>query len=135
MDTVVCLNVVEHIKDDLGALRNIHAALREGGRAIILVPEGQSIYCSLDEELGHFLRYSEDQLRQRMVEAGFTVEAMLRFNRISRPGWYVNGTILKRRTISRSQLKNFDRLVWLFRRIDPHLPWSPTSIIAIGRKQ
>jgi SAM-dependent methyltransferase len=134
MDTVVCLNVVEHIEDDLGALRNIHAALVEGGRAIILVPEGQSIYCSLDEELGHFRRYSEDQLRGRMVEAGFKVEAMLRFNRISRPGWWFNGKILQRRTISRSQLKNFDRLVWLFRRIDAHLPWSPTSIIAIGRK-
>ncbi len=134
MDTVVCLNVVEHIEDDLGALRNIHAALVEGGRAIILVPEGQSIYCSLDEELGHFRRYSEDQLRGRMAEAGFKVEAMLRFNRISRPGWWFNGKILKRRTISRSQLKNFDRLVWLFRRIDAHLPWSPTSIIAIGRK-
>ncbi|HEY1496474.1 MAG TPA: glycosyltransferase [Candidatus Solibacter sp.] len=134
MDTVVCLNVVEHIEDDLGALRNIHAALVEGGRAIILVPEGQRIYCSLDEELGHFRRYSEDQLRGRMVEAGFKVEAMLRFNRISRPGWWFNGKILQRRTISRSQLKNFDRLVWLFRRIDAHLPWSPTSIIAIGRK-
>jgi glycosyltransferase involved in cell wall biosynthesis len=134
MDTVVCLNVVEHIKDDLGALRNIHASLRDGGRAVILVPEGQSIFSSLDEELGHWRRYSEDQLRGRMVEAGFKVEAMLRFNRISRPGWWFNGKILKRRTISRSQLKNFDRLVWLFRRIDAHLPWPPTSIIAIGRK-
>jgi len=134
MDTVVCLNVVEHIEDDLGALRNIHAALVEGGRAIILVPEGQSIYCSLDEELGHFRRYSEDQLRGRMVQAGFKVEAMLRFNRVSRPGWWLNGKILNRRSISRGQLKNFDRLVWLFRRIDQHLPWPPTSIIAIGRK-
>jgi SAM-dependent methyltransferase len=134
MDTVVCLNVVEHIEDDLGALKSIHAALRAGGRAIILVPEGQSIYCSLDEELGHWRRYSEDQLRQRMVEAGFTVEAMLRFNRVSRPGWWFNGKILKRRTISRSQLKNFDRLVWLFRRIDRSLPWRPTSIIAVGKK-
>jgi SAM-dependent methyltransferase len=134
MDTVVCLNVVEHIEDDLRALRNIHAALVEGGRAIILVPEGQSIYCSLDEELGHFRRYSVDQLRGRMLEAGFKVEAMLHFNRVSRPGWWLNGKILKRRSISRGQLKSFDRLVWLFRRIDRHLPWPPTSIIAIGRK-
>jgi SAM-dependent methyltransferase len=134
MDTVVCLNVVEHIEDDHAALVNIYSALREGGRAIILVPEGQSIYSSLDEELGHWRRYSEEQLRERMAGAGFTVEAVLRFNRISRPGWWLNGKILKRRTISRSQLKNFDRLVWLFRRVDANLPWSPTSIIAIGRK-
>ena len=134
MDTVVCLNVVEHIEDDLGALRTIHASLQDGGRAVILVPEGQSIYCGLDEELGHWRRYSEDQLRGRMVEAGFHVETVLRFNRVSRPGWWLNGKVLKRRTISRSQLKNFDRLVWLFRRIDSLLPWSPTSIIAVGRK-
>ncbi len=134
MDTVVCLNVVEHIQDDLGALRNIHSVLQEGGRAVILVPEGQSIYNSLDKELGHWRRYSEEQLRQRMTEAGFTVEAMLRFNRISRPGWWFNGSILKKRTISRMQLRNFDRLVWLWRKLDPVLPWNPTSIIAVGRK-
>jgi glycosyltransferase involved in cell wall biosynthesis len=135
MDTVVCLNVLEHIEDDLGALRSMHAALHEGGRAVILVPEGQSIFSSLDEELGHCRRYSEDQLRLRMTEAGFAVEAMLRFNRISRPGWWLNGKVLKHRTISRFQLKTFDRMVWFFRRIDAHLPWSPTSIIAVGHKQ
>ena len=131
MDTVVCLNVLEHIEDDLGALRNIRSMLEDGGRAVILVPAGQSIYNCLDEELGHFRRYSEEQLRQRMTDAGFEVETVLRFNRASRPGWWFNGKVLKRRTISRMQLKNFDRLVWLLRRIDPHLPWSQTSVIGI----
>ncbi|MGD0132216.1 MAG: glycosyltransferase [Bryobacteraceae bacterium] len=134
MDTVVCLNVLEHIQDAVGALRNIRSLLEDGGRAVILVPCGQSIYNSLDEELGHFQRYSEDQLRQRMTEAGFEVETVLRFNRASRPGWWLNGTILKRRTISRLQLKNFDRLVWILRRVDSYLPWEQTSIIGIGRK-
>src|SRR5262249_10895936 len=39
-DTVVCMNVIEHVADDVGALRNIRRALRDGGRAIILVPQG-----------------------------------------------------------------------------------------------
>lgn len=134
MDTVVCLNVLEHIEDDHGALLSIHSVLKDGGSAVILVPEGQSIYNSLDEELGHWRRYSESQLSQRMTEAGFVLEAMLRFNRVSRPGWWLNGSVLKRRTISRLQLQNFDRMVWLFRRLDSHLPWPPTSIIAVGRK-
>jgi len=134
MDTVVCLNVLEHIEDDRGALLGINSVLQAGGRAIILVPEGQSIFSSLDEELGHWRRYSEGQLRLRMTEAGFNVEALLRFNRAARPGWWLNGKILKRRTISRFQLKNFDRMVWLIRKIDARLPWSPTSIIAVGRK-
>lgn len=134
MDTVVCLNVLEHIEDDTGALRNIHTMLQEGGRAVILVPFDQGIYNPLDEELGHFRRYSEEQLRQRMTEAGFEVEAILRFNRVSRPGWWLNGNVLKRRTISRLQLKTFDHLVWLWRRLDAYLPWPQTSIIGIGCK-
>jgi glycosyltransferase involved in cell wall biosynthesis len=134
VDTVICLNVLEHIEDDRGTLRDIHETLQDGGRAIILVPEGQGLFSSLDEELGHRRRYSEEDLRRRMTEAGFVVETVLRFNRISRPGWWLNGKVLKRRTIGRFQLKAFDRMVWLFRRIDAHLPWSPTSIIAVGRK-
>lgn len=43
--------------------------------------------------------------------------------------------MLKRRAISRMQLKNFDRLVWLVRRIDAYLPWPQTSVIGIGRRE
>jgi len=134
VDTIVCLNVVEHLEDDLGTLSSMYSTLQDGGRAVILVPEGPDLFNSLDKELGHQRRYTEDQLRRRMTEAGFAVEAMLRFNRISRPGWWLNGSVLRRRYISRFQLKQFDRLVWLFSRIDGHLPWKPTSLIAVGRK-
>ena len=132
-DTVVCLNVVEHVKDDLLALRNIHSALEAGGRAIILVPQDQKAYGTLDEVLGHYRRYSEDQLRRRMEEAGFEVERILHFNRITRPGWRFNGQILKRRTFSRFQLTIFDWLVPVWRAIDRFFPWPSVSVIAIGR--
>ena len=134
LDTVVCLNVVEHVADDLAALENLHRALRGGGRAIVLVPHGQGIYGTLDEALGHYRRYSHEELQQKMERAGFRVERILEFNRISRPGWWVTGRVLKRRTISPLSLWLFDRLVWLWRRTDRFLPWKPTSIIAIGVK-
>jgi SAM-dependent methyltransferase len=133
-DTVICLNVVEHVEDDLMALRNIASALQAGGRAIVLVPQGQSIYGSLDEVLGHFRRYSEEDLRKRMEAVGLQVEGIVRFNRITRPGWYLNGKLLRKHTFGRFQLWAFDRLVWLWRLIDPILPWKPVSIIAIGLK-
>jgi hypothetical protein len=69
-----------------------------------------------------------------MAEAGFTLEAMLRFNRSSRPAWWLSGKVFYQRKISRFQLKNFDRMAPLLRHIDPWLPWGPTSIIAVGRK-
>lgn len=134
VDSVVCLNVLEHIQDDRCGLRNIHSALKPGGRAIILVPEGMSLYSSLDEVLGHFRRYSEEELRCKLEQAGFAVERILRFNRISRPGWYFNGRILKRRSISPLQLRIFDQFVWLWRRMDARLPWKGTSLIAVAVK-
>ncbi len=132
-DTVVCLNVVEHVEDDLLALRNIRSALKPGGRAIILVPQDQKAYGTLDEVLGHFRRYSEAQLRDRMEQAGFQIERMLHFNRVTRPGWRFNGQVLRRRSFSRFQLRVFDSLVPLWRRIDRFFPWPAVSVIAIGR--
>ena len=134
VDSVVCLNVLEHVEDEMAGLRNIYTALRPGGQAIVLVPYGQEIFGSLDTVLGHLRRYSREELRQKMEQVGFRVERILDFNRISRPAWYVTGRVLKRKTISRFQLYVFDRLVWLWRRIDNLLPWPPTSIIAIGVK-
>jgi glycosyltransferase involved in cell wall biosynthesis len=134
VDTVVCLNVIEHIEDDRGALRNIHSALVAGGRAIILVPHDQRIYGTLDTALGHYRRYATDELHARMVEAGFHVERIIEFNRISRPAWHISGRLLKRKTLGYWQLRGFDHFVWLWRRVDSSLPWRPTSLIAIGVK-
>jgi hypothetical protein len=69
-----------------------------------------------------------------MQEAGFAVERILNFNRISRPAWFLNSRLLRRSNLGRLQLKLFDNTVWLWRRIDRFVPWGPTSIIAIGRK-
>lgn len=134
MDTVVCLNVLEHVEDDLAGLENIYSALKPGGRAIILVPHGQEVFGTLDVALGHFRRYSYEELQSKMERVGFRVDRILNFNRISRPPWYVSGRILKRTTLGTGQMKLFDRFVWLWRRIDASLPWPPTSIIAIAVK-
>jgi SAM-dependent methyltransferase len=131
-DSVVCLNVLEHIADDIQGLRNIFQCLRPGGTAVVLVPEGMSVFGTLDEVLEHVRRYSEPELRSKLERVGFKVEQMLRFNRITRPAWYVNGRILKRRTLYRVPMFVFDRFVWLWRLLDPWLPWKPTSLIAVA---
>lgn len=133
-NTVICLNVVEHVEDDLLALRNICSALEPGGTAIILVPQGMSNYGSLDKVLGHFRRYSQTELREKMETAGFRVEKLIEFNRVTWPGWFVNGRIFRKTSFSRFQLFWFDRLVPVWRLIDNWLPWPAVSIIAIGKK-
>ena len=134
MDSVVCLNVLEHVEDDMLGLKNIHSVLRPGGRAIILVPHGQEIFGTLDVALGHYRRYSHADLKDKLERAGFRVERIIDFNRISRPPWYVSGRILKRKTLGSGQMKVFDSFVWLWKWLDSYLPWPPTSIIAIAVK-
>jgi glycosyltransferase involved in cell wall biosynthesis len=134
VDTVVCLNVVEHVADADAAVRNMFSVLEPGGRAVVLVPQGQEIFGALDVALGHYLRYSQTQLRELLERAGFRVEQIIEFNRVSRPGWYLTGKVLKRSTLARFPLRCFNSLVWLWRRIDKKLPWPAVSIIAIARK-
>jgi SAM-dependent methyltransferase len=131
-DTVICLNMLEHIQNDMESLANIRACLRPGGAAIILVPQGPHAFGAMDEVLEHKRRYTVEELTAKMGLAGFRVERMIFFNRITWPGWYLNSRILRRRTLSRLQLRLFDLLVPIWRRIDNRLPWPATSLIAIG---
>ncbi len=134
-DTVVCLNVVEHIEDDLGALRNVRDALVDGGTAVVLVPFGPKIFGSLDEVLGHCRRYTEEQLAAVARQAGFEVEHILKFNRPGVPAWWFNGKVLRRKTFGLGQIRLLNILTPIFRIIDPWLPLPPLSLIAILRKQ
>jgi SAM-dependent methyltransferase len=133
-DTVVCLNVVEHLSDDVGALRNIYNALETGGRAIILVPNGPSLYGTLDKVLGHCRRYTRDQLSAIGLKAGFHLEKMISFNRTGVPAWWLNGKILRRTTFGMLQIRMLNAFTPFFRRVDALLPFPPLSIIAIFQK-
>ena len=132
-DTIVCLNVVEHIENDVLALGNIRKSLDKNGRAIVLVPNGPQLFGSLDTVLGHFRRYTQVQLVKACEAAGFTVEKVLKFNRIGTPGWWWNGRILKKRTFGLWQIKFLNLLVPVVRPIDRFLPFPHLSWIVILR--
>lgn len=68
---MVCLNVLEHVRDPLLALRNMYDALQPGGRLVLYVPQGQTLYSSLDEVLGHRCRYSKQMLGEELRSIGF----------------------------------------------------------------
>jgi glycosyltransferase involved in cell wall biosynthesis/phospholipid N-methyltransferase len=133
-DTVVCLNVIEHVDDDRAALLNIRNALVPGGRAVVLVPQDPKLMGTLDEVLGHRRRYTEASLRELAEQAGFAVQEIVHFNHVGVPAWWLNGKVLNRRKFGMPQIMALNTLTPVFRRIDSHLPFQSLSIIAILTK-
>jgi SAM-dependent methyltransferase len=133
-DTVICLNVVEHLADDRGALLSIRSVLDAGGRAIILVPCGPNLYGTLDEVLGHQRRYTRESLGKLAISANFELEKLIAFNRVGVVAWWVNGRLLRRRTFGLWQIKALNLMTPVFRAIDKVLPLPPLSLVAVIRK-
>ncbi|HSP97796.1 MAG TPA: methyltransferase domain-containing protein [Candidatus Dormibacteraeota bacterium] len=136
-DTVICLNVLEHITDDSKALRQMHALLRPGGRLVLLVPAFQCLHGSVDRALGHHRRYTRRNLLPAMQRAGFVVERSFYMNLIGMAGWFWNNRIIKRSQESGKQIGIFDRYIappaeFIERWLPPPLG---LSLIAIGRKE
>jgi SAM-dependent methyltransferase len=132
LDTVVALNVLEHIADDVQAMESIARLLRPGGRFVVLVPALQALFGSLDRELGHVRRYSRRTLTQALELAGFRVQHTFYFNTVGVLGWWLNSRVRKSRLIPRSQLRCFDALVPLLR-LEDHLPRPfGQSVVGVG---
>jgi SAM-dependent methyltransferase len=132
LDTVVALNVIEHIAEDLEALRCIRNMLRPQGRAVILVPALQGLFGSLDRELGHQRRYTRKGLNELMRNAGFRLERAFYFNLVGVFGWWVNARLRKVPRLPLGQLRYFDSLVPALQLEDRiPLPFGQ-SVIAIG---
>jgi len=135
IDTIVCLNVLEHIEDDHDALRKFCELLPVGGRLIILVPALKRLYNVLDKELGHFRRYNREELIKKIVENDFKVCALRYFNLFGILGWFINGTLLRRRLLPSGQISVFNKMVPLFIRIEKVIPpWIGQSLIIVGEK-
>ena len=134
IDTLVCLNVLEHIEDDVSTLADLHAVLPSGGRLVLLVPALARLYGTLDEHLRHFRRYERTEVEEKIRAAGFVLEDCRFLNRAGILGWYVNGKILRRRVLPRAQLSLFKLTMPLLRREETNPPKTGMSLLAIARK-
>ena len=133
-DTIVCLNVLEHIEQDTATLADFSEALIPGGRLILIVPALAWLYGTLDEHLRHFRRYEKAELETKIRDAGLVLEDCRFLNRPGILGWYVNGRILRRRVLPRGQLAAFKLLMPLLKREEANPPASGMSLLAIARK-
>jgi SAM-dependent methyltransferase len=135
-DTIICLNVLEHIEDDLTTLSRMHGLLAPGGRLVLLVPAFQFLFGTVDQSLGHHRRYTRETLLPLMRQADFFIERSFYMNVIGMAGWFWNNRIVRRSEESKSQIGFFDRLIAPVAEIAERLLPPPVglSLIAIGRK-
>jgi 2-polyprenyl-3-methyl-5-hydroxy-6-metoxy-1,4-benzoquinol methylase len=111
IDTVISLNVLEHIEHDTVAVRNMVELLPTGGTLIIIVPAHGWLYGTMDSSIGHFRRYTKATMRHLLIEAGAEVTRQSYHNLFGAIGWWFFGRVLKCTNPPAGQLSLFDRLV------------------------
>ncbi len=133
-DTIVALNVLEHIEDEGRAFENLHRRLRPGGRLIALVPAHPFLFCDLDRNLGHHRRYTREALEERLQACGFKILEERRLNKLGAMGWFVNGKVFRRQRLPSVQMRFFSKLVPFLDAIDFLPPRFGISILAIAER-
>lgn len=84
-DLTLALDVIEHVPDDSRALQELYRVLRPGGSLLVTVPALRLLWSAHDEANGHYRRYTVDELRRRVEEAGFEVVSATYFNTLLFP--------------------------------------------------
>lgn len=134
-DSGLMVNVLEHIADEHSALRNIHRALRPGGRLIVLSPWGRWLWGTLDDAFGHERRYTRRTLRTAMEQAGYRVVSLRPFNALGIPGWLVAGRLLHHRTLKPGPARAYSMMLPVARRMEDAVrPPFGLSLIAVGER-
>lgn len=114
-DTIIALNVLEHVKNDSDALMNLKKILKPNGNLILLVPAHKNLFNEIDKAVGHFRRYKKKELIKKSLKAGFEIKKVFYFNFLAIPAWYVNGNILKKAAISEGAMGFYNKLVPILR--------------------
>lgn len=108
VDSVVLINVLEHIKDDDGALLDVAAALKPGGRLILWVPALQLLYSDHDRQIGHYRRYRKAALRAQLTGIGYEVTEIRYVNSLGALAWLLLARLMRRKPSSQGRLDFFD---------------------------
>ena len=108
-DSCVCLNVLEHIEDDAGAMRNMAGILPPGGTIVLLVPAFNALYGPIDRNLGHFRRYTRKGVAALANQAGVIPRRLGYVNIAGWFGWWWNAHVAGRPAQSEAQIAAFDR--------------------------
>ena len=135
-DTVVCVNVLQHLEDDVQALRHMRSLLKPGGRLVLYVPSNPRLFCEIDRKVGHHRRYLAEEVRAKLRTAGFRTAHLRSHNLVGALGWWIQGKVLGRKRINASAVGGLN-LMMPFTRLQDRLKLESRfalSILAVGER-
>jgi SAM-dependent methyltransferase len=133
-DSILCLNVLEHVKHDAAALRGFHAALRPGGALLLLVPAHRRLYGGYDRAAGHERRYDRPALRRLLDQEGFHIDTLRHVNPVAALGWLARVRLHRGDEWPSASFRTFDRLVPVLRPLERlRLPFG-LSLWAVAKR-
>lgn len=134
LDTAVMLNVLEHVEDDVNALRNLRQTLVPGGRICLLVPVNKWLYGPMDAIDHHYRRYTRAEMNAKVAEAGLVIEHQNYFNMLGILAWFIQNRIVRKSMAAPAQYSLFDSLVPALSTIESAVsPPTGLSLVTICR--
>ncbi|HEV2692222.1 MAG TPA: class I SAM-dependent methyltransferase [Verrucomicrobiae bacterium] len=134
-ETVILMNVLEHIQDDQAVLAALKQRLADDGRVVVLVPAGPWAFGTTDDRLGHYRRYSKGYARSLFGGLDLEIEFMRYYNFIGIWAWWWNAKFNRRETQNDGQIRFFDKFLvpvtsWVEKFVRPPVG---QSILIVGR--
>lgn len=134
-DCIISLNVLEHIKDDRKALKNIYSLLKSNGYLILLVPAHDFLYGKIDQSIGHFRRYNKKVLEEILTKIGFKIIKIKTLNFLGAIGWWISSKLLSNSRVDESKIRIFNFIAPFVLRIEDLVePPFGTSMLIIAKK-
>ena len=140
-DAIICMNVLEHIEDDKGALEHLLELLSPGGTLFLLVPAHQFLFSRFDVENGHFRRYNKKSMRELISSVSDSGEYRMEqfyFNSVGALGYWLTYKVLRKNPDPNgmAEIDLFDRwLVPVVQRIEgKHMPFGISLVAILSKK-
>lgn len=110
-DSIIYINVLEHIADDVRELSLINQTLDAGARLLIFVPALPWLHGSYDRQLNHFRRYTRSDLEKKCSAAGFRVIASRYFDLLGVLPWWVKYRLIQSKNMEPGVVRFYDQRV------------------------
>lgn len=110
-DTIVGINILEHINDDIGIIKKIKQVITPSGKFLLVVPAHKKLFGEFDRKLGHFRRYSKKDLEEKLKAEDFIIERMEYMNFLGAIGWFIEYKLLKRKRMPQITIWFADKII------------------------